>query len=274
MPYKDQQVAKAKRKQKYNLIKDSGICSQCKQPWNGTQVMCDCCRSKAEELRKKKRQQRQAAGICGRCGKYPAIEGIKYCTECAEKAKKHKDSEETKKKRLIKYHEVYKPQLQAKRVAFKENGLCADCGNLPPVFGVVCKECYSKRRKWYEHSKLRGSNKALCSGDCVNCRLPWCIDIDDEVVIKLTTEEKQMSRQLDKDAKADEIRQKKMAKKDLNNAKNRYTYAQAIIADIESRREQGETITPREEKKLLNAEKRAIEAKAYVETHSSGLFYL
>lgn len=256
------------KQEKYQLYKAQGICPQCKQEWSGQQVMCDNCRSRAEELRRKRRQQRQQSGLCNRCGKHPAIAGTKYCIECAEKAKKHKDSEETKKKRLVKYHKVYKPQLQAKRIEFKENGLCADCGKLPPRFGVVCKDCYSKRRKWYEQSKLRGMNKALCNGDCVNCTLPWCVDTDDNVVIKLTSEEKKLSRQLDKVAKEDEVRQKQMAKKDLKNAYNRYNYAYAIIADIESRRELGEVISSREENKLLKAEKRLIEAKAYIDTHS------
>lgn len=59
-----------------------------------------------------------------------------------------------------------------------------------------------------------------------------------------------------------------MDKKDLKNAYNRYNYAYAVIADIESRRELGEVITSREENKLLKAEKRLIEAKAYIDTHS------
>lgn len=256
------------KQEKYQLYKLQGICPQCKQPWLGTQVMCDSCRSRAEELRKKRRQQRQQAGICNRCGKHKVIEGTKYCVECAEKSKRHKDSEETKRKRLMKYHQVYKPQLQAKRIEFKENGLCADCGKVPPRFGVVCKDCYTKRRKWYEQVKLRGLSKTFCSGDCVNCTLPWCVDTEDsDIKIQLTKEEKQLSKQLDKEATADERRWAKDLKREVDNAKRRYTRAQAVIADVESRREQGEEITSREEQKVLNAEKRASEARAFIETH-------
>ena len=262
------------KQERYQLYKSQGICPQCKQPWSGTQVLCDSCRKRAEELRKKRRQLRQAAGICSRCGKHKAIKGTKYCVECAKKAKKHKDSEETKKKRLQKYYQVYKPQLQAKRIEFKKNGLCADCGKAAPKFGVVCGDCYAKRRKWYEHSKMRGLNKSLCSGDCVNCTLPWCIDVDDEITIKLTNEEKQLSRQLDKEAKEDENRQKALDKKDLKNAVNRYNRNKATVADLESRREQGEILTQREENRLKNAEKKMIEARAYVEAHSDGFISL
>lgn len=262
------------KQERYQLYKSQGICPQCKQPWDGIQVMCDSCRSRAEELRRKRRQSRQAAGLCSRCGKYKVIKGTKYCIECAEKAKKHKDSEETKKKRLKKYHQVYKPQLQAKRIEFKEKGLCADCGKAVPKFGVVCGDCYAKRRKWYENSKMRGFDKSLCSGDCVNCTLPWCIDTDDETIIKLTAEEKQLSRQLDKEAKEDENRQKAIDKKDLKNAMNRYNYNRATVADLESRREQGEVLTQQEERKLRNAEKKMIEARAYVEVHSEGFISL
>lgn len=262
------------KQERYQLYKSQGICPQCKQPWDGTQVMCNSCRGRAEELRRKRRQARQAAGLCSRCGKHKVIEGTKYCIECAEKAKKHKDSEETKKKRLMKYHQVYKPQLQAKRIEFKENGLCADCGKAEPKFGVVCKDCYGKRRKWYEQSKLRGMDKSLCSGDCENCVLPWCIDTEDEINIQPTKEEKQLSRQLDKEAKEDENRQRAIEKKDLKNAINRYNYNRATIADLESRREQGEVLTQQEERKLRNAEKKMIEARAYVETHSEGFISL
>ena len=263
------------RQEKYQLYKSQGICPQCKQPWSGAQVMCTGCRSRAEELRKKRRQQRQQAGICGRCGKHKVIEGTKYCVECAEKAKKHKDSEETKRKRLMKYHQVYKPQLQARRIEFKEKGLCADCGKVPPRCGVVCKDCYAKRRKWYEHAKLRGLSKTFCSGDCVNCTLPWCVDTEDsDIKIQLTKEEKQLSRQLDKEAKEDENRQKALDKKDLKNAMNRYNYNRATVADLESRREQGEVLTHQEERKLKNAEKKMIEARAYVEVHSDGFISL
>ena len=255
------------KQEKYQWYKDNNICPQCKQPWNGIQVMCDCCRSKAEELRRKKRQQRQAAGLCNRCGKHPAIEGTKYCIECAEKSKKHKDSEETKKKRLIKYHEVYKSQLQAKRIAFKEKGLCTDCGERKQEYGVVCGNCYTKRRKWYENSKMRGLN-IKCDGDCTNCNLPWCIDIDEEVNIKLTPEEKKLSRELDKEATADERRWKRDRQNELYNARKRIEQSQATIADIESRREQGEVILPREELKLQKAVKRIAENQAILDSHS------
>lgn len=237
--------------------------------------MCNSCRARAEELRKKRRQQRQQLGICNRCGKNKVIAGTKYCIECANKAKKHKDSEETKEKRLKKYHEVYKSQLHAKRIEFKENGLCADCGKQPPRFGVVCEDCYAKRRKWYSQAKLRGLSKTLCSGDCINCMLPWCIDNDDsDIKTPLTKEEKQLSKQLDKEATADERRWAKDLKREIKNAKHRYTYAQSIIADVESRREQGEEITSREEQKVLNAEKRAAEARTFIEKHSSGFISL
>lgn len=262
---------KMTKQEKYQLYKAQGICPQCKQKWSGHQVMCDNCRSRAEELRKKRRKQLQQSGLCNRCGKHPVIAGTKYCIECAGKAKKYKDSDETKKKRLVKYHEVYKHQLQAKRIEFKENGLCADCGKLPPRFGVVCGGCYAKRRKWYEDYKMKGFNKSLCSGDCERCTLPWCIDINDEVLIKPTAEEKQLSRQLDKKAKEDENRQKAIDKKDLKNAVARYNYNMATIADLESRREQGEILTQQEERKLKNAEKKMIEAKAYIEIHFEGI---
>lgn len=256
------------KQEKYQLFKLQGICPQCKQPWEGTQVMCDKCRAKQEDNRRKRRQARQAAGLCNRCGKHPVIEGTKYCKECAEKAKKYKDSKETKKKRLLKYHQVYKSQLQARRIAFKEKGLCADCGKIPPRFGVVCKDCYAKRRKWYEKSKLQELGKTYCNGDCVNCMLPWCVDTDDD--IQLTAEEKRLSKQLDKEAKKDEVKWKQMDKKDLKNAVNRYNYNMATIADLESKKEQGETLTQQQERKLKNAEKKVVEARAYIETHSGG----
>lgn len=265
------------KQEKYQQYKDNHICPQCKLPWLGKQVMCDSCRSKAEERRKKRTQERQAVDICGRCGKDKVIPGTKYCVECAEKAKKHKDSEETKKKRLIKYHQVYKPILQAQRIKFKEEGKCADCGMMPPKFGVVCKGCYAKRRHWYERQKVRQVNAGLlskCNGDCVNCMLPWCVDDDDVVTVKLTSEEKKLSRELDKEARAEDKRLKAIENKDLRNAKNRYSYAYNIIADIESRREMGEEISPAEEKKLANAEKRAIEAYSYIESHTSDCSYL
>lgn len=260
------------KQEKYQLFKLQGICPQCKQPWEGTQVMCDSCRAKQEDNRRKRRQARQAAGLCNRCGKHPAIEGTKYCEECAEKAKKHKDSKETKKKRLIKYHQVYKPQLQAKRIEFKEKGLCADCGKLPLEFGIVCKDCYSKRRKWYEKSKLQELGKTYCDGDCVNCMLPWCVDTEDN--IQLTTEEKQLSKQLDREAKSDEVKWKQMGKKDLKNAMNRYNYNMATIADLESRKELGEVLSQQQERKLKNAQRKVVEARAYIETHSDGFISL
>ena len=154
MPYKDPEVAKAKRKAKYEATKTEGICVQCKQPWTGKQKKCDCCRQKDKENKAKRKAQWEAAGLCNRCGKHPAMEGVRYCEECYQKSKKHSDSEETKVKRLEKYHKVYKPRITARRVARKAAGLCADCGKMAAIKGVLCQVWYDKRREIYERNYL------------------------------------------------------------------------------------------------------------------------
>lgn len=263
MPYKDPEVDKARRKQKYLMIKDTGVCVQCKQPWSGVQKKCDSCRKRDAENKARRIQLREAAGLCNRCGKYPAISTAKYCEECAKKVRGHKDSEETKKKRLQKYHSHYKSILQQRRIIFKENGLCADCGSTGVEFGVVCSSCYAKRRKWYEKSKFRSLSR--CDGDCLNCRLPWCTDVDDKVVIKLTAEEKAMSRQLDKDATADERRWSKQRTKDIRNTRNQYNYAISIIAQIDYKEDCGFILSEADIRKRKNAEERAEETRKILE---------
>lgn len=146
MPLKSE-ADKNYRKMRYESLKSSGLCTQCKKPWSGSQVKCDDCR-KADELRRQLRKSdREKAGICNRCGENPVIEGLKYCESCYIKSKNYKDSESTKEKRLLKYHTYYKKLLRLRRLSYKKKGLCADCGKSLACVGVVCSQCYDKRKE-------------------------------------------------------------------------------------------------------------------------------
>lgn len=256
--------------ERYQYYKTNHICPRCKQPWYGKQVKCDDCRDKEEAQRRKRRQARQELGLCSRCGKHPVIAGTKYCTECAEKAKKHKDSEDTKMKRLQKYHSVYKTKLKAKRLEFRKNGLCTDCGKCEPKFGVVCAECYTKRRLWYEHNKLRDFSKPKCDGCCDKCTLDECVDTED-TLFTLTPEEIEMSKQLDTEAEYSKSNMIATEKRYLRNAVSRYKYNKTIITEIKHTKEQCQSIPQQDELRLIDAENRMNSALSYIKSHSDTL---
>ena len=264
MPLKSE-ADKNYRKMRYESLKSSGLCTQCKKPWSGSQVKCDDCR-KADELKRQLRKSdREKAGICNRCGKNPVIEGLKYCESCYIKSKSYKDSESTKEKRLLKYHTYYKKLLRSRRKAYKKKGLCADCGKCPACIGVVCSQCYDKRRAYYEKSKLKPL-PMICTGKCESCNLPYCID--DSEIIQLTEEEKLLSKKLDKQAKEHKRKIDSYGKDFLLSMKNKYNYAVKVIENLESKQSQGAVLSDRELKQLYKAKSRLSEVSQYVDTGS------
>ena len=156
MPYKNKKLEKEKKKANYRkLVSVGGICPQCKGEWNGTQVKCDKCREQDKEARKARREKWEKEGLCNRCGKKFHMVGVKYCMDCCLKSKKYKASQEAVQNKLSRYHSELKEGLKQQRQTYKQLGLCADCGKRKASIGVVCKECYAKRRKVYEKAKLR-----------------------------------------------------------------------------------------------------------------------
>jgi hypothetical protein len=253
-------MSKESRALKYQRLRDSGVCPSCRKVWSGPQVMCDDCRRKNEEARKKRRELRTNNDMCSRCGKFPVIVGTKYCQECATKAQKYKDSKETKKKRLIRYHKVYKPILQARRIAYREQGLCTDCGQTKASIGLCCEDCYKRRRDRYERDKLKSLTiNQKCNGDCANCAYIWCFN--DDYNIELTAEEKKFSKELDKQATEDFNRWKRNNHREQVNAKNRICYNENTINRLEYIKECERPLTRQEIIKLQKARQKVLTTK-------------
>lgn len=222
MPYKDKCLGRAKAKARYEAIKDSGICVQCKQPWTGKQKKCDACRQRDAENKAKRKAAWEAAGLCNRCGKHHAMEGVLYCEECYQKSKKHTDSEQTKQRRLEKYHSETKFKLAEQREQRKAAGLCTDCGDRPASDGsTLCPDCYNKRREVYERNRL-------------------------------TVEDRERSRQLDRDALEQQNgwSHHKRIRVDNFNDRRRLANKMGAIARTEMKMDMGEEITIQDQRKL------------------------
>lgn len=134
----------------------TSICRKCgrkfRQRIRGRRWFCKKCRQKrdAEQhkvkvaLRMKRYNTRLAAGLCPECGGPRNSKGVIYCESCREKNKDSQQRTITKDKRNL-----YMRRLANKR---RKEGMCATCGQRPPVDGGgMCFKCRRKRREHYKH---------------------------------------------------------------------------------------------------------------------------
>ena len=135
----------------------TSICRKCgrkfRQRVRGRRWFCKKCRqernAEQNKLKTTKRMKRYnvrlAAGFCPECGGHRNSEGI-HCKSCRERNKDSQQRTITKDKRNL-----YMKRLAKSR---RREGMCANCGQRPPVRGGnrgMCAQCREKRRKHYKY---------------------------------------------------------------------------------------------------------------------------
>lgn len=132
-------------------------CKKCgrkfRQRIRGRKYFCKKCRQKrnAEQgkhratSRMKRYNARLAADLCPECGGHRNSDGLK-CKPCRAKNKDSQQRMITKDKRNL-----YMRRLHNRR---RREGMCANCGQRPPVLGGnrgMCAKCRKKRREHYKY---------------------------------------------------------------------------------------------------------------------------
>lgn len=121
-------------------------------------VMADSSVSKvgAKARLRRRHVERIASGVCTRCGKAPPEPGLKMCPECGEKRRAADRVRRARARAEGKPYGGRVPELcrradrawdRRRRQAWRDAGLCSNCGRNPPEDGrSVCEPCREARR--------------------------------------------------------------------------------------------------------------------------------
>ncbi len=122
--------------------------------------------------------ERLASGLCTRCGKAPPEPGLKICRDCGEKRRAADRDRRARASAEGKPYGGRDPDLcrradrardRRRRRAWRDAGLCSNCGRNPPEDGhSVCEPCREARRAI--DRRRYAARRAL--GVCVRCAEP------------------------------------------------------------------------------------------------------
>lgn len=110
-----------------------GRCPQCggKRPLMPGHKMCEQCRKKNVESKRKLRDARKASGLCRECGKPIEDERHTACASCREKIRRNEGKMRSANCKSLYYER-------------REAGRCVSCGDWAEPGRARCKKCQEK----------------------------------------------------------------------------------------------------------------------------------
>jgi len=135
-------------------------------------------KERANARLRRRHAERAALGLCTRCAKSPAEPGLKMCGSCAEKRRAADRARRARARAEGKPYAGRDPDLRRRadrawdrrrRRAWRDAGLCSNCGRNPPEDGCsVCEPCREARRA----VDRRRYEVRRSAGLCVRCSEP------------------------------------------------------------------------------------------------------
>lgn len=189
-----------KIKTKYDILREKGLCYDCKMPLDREGVTCTKCNEKRNSEQRKYYQMYIEMGVCPKCHKNNIFPGERSCPECkakiAEKMLKRRERNRTE------YLEYQKTYSRKKREECVKEGKCTRCLSRKATPGY--KTCLICRKNNTEYKRLTYVRKYE-KGTCQFCGKPL------EKNYKVCKEHYEKMLQMSKSEKA------KAARKERNN---------------------------------------------------------
>lgn len=123
------------------------------------------------------REWYKSKGICPKCRVNDAFGKYVHCAECLEKLRLNAIKYQTKEK-TKEYTAKRAPLLKQRYEQHKKDGVCTVCGKRPAKRGLVCQECWLRRRNRREEKKTGGYRRGehfterVKKGVCMYCEAP------------------------------------------------------------------------------------------------------
>ena len=135
-------------------------------------------KERANARLRRRHAERAARGLCTRCAKSPPEPGLKMCGSCAEKRRAADRARRARARGEGKPYAGRDPDLcrradrardRRRRRAWRDAGLCSNCGRNPPEDGrSVCEPCREAKRA----VDRRRYAARRAAGVCVRCSEP------------------------------------------------------------------------------------------------------
>ena len=141
-------------------------------------VRTDSAKERANFRLRSRHVERIAGGVCTRCGKAQPEPGLKMCRDCGDKRRAADRARRARARAEGKPYRGRDPDLcrhadrawdRRRRRAWRDAGLCTNCGRNPPEDGrSVCEPCREARRA----IDRRRYAARRATGACVRCSEP------------------------------------------------------------------------------------------------------
>ncbi len=138
----------------------------------------DSAKERASARLRRQHAERAASGLCTRCGRLPPEPGLKMCRDCGDKRRAADRDRRARARAEGKQYGGRDSDLcrradrardRRRRRAWRDAGLCSNCGRNPPEDGrSVCEPCREARRA----IDRRRYAARRAAGACVRCSEP------------------------------------------------------------------------------------------------------